>query len=152
MAIDLGFLGKGKDHELSQEAKVSMMFGTLYGERQNGKLMAPGLVHKIDGIYGVKKDENGKDVQAKMAMGVADVIPILEHDQGLLAKQVIAICRILDLDPKKLAEYSNDAKANLEYDSQTGKHIEEIIAQEKLNNEAKASEEKSNATSENHPT
>lgn len=135
--IDLGFLGKGKDHELSMDKKVSLMFETLYGIRESGKLTSPGLIHAIQGVFGVQKNEKGEEVQVQLGMGMADMMQPMQNDISLNAAQMIAICRILKIDPETVALEAGNTKANLEYNNTVEAFTKKLIEEQQKINEAK---------------
>jgi hypothetical protein len=126
--IDLGFLGK--DHQLSMDKKVSMMFETLYGVRENGRLASPGIIHAIQGVFGVKKNEKGEDEQVQLGLGMADIVQAMNNDVSLNASQLLAICRLLKIDPASLAFEAGNTKANLEFNTQLENCTKELIKQQ----------------------
>lgn len=164
--INLGHLGKTDEDFLTTEDKIAMIFRTIFGRRRGQEILEPGLLHKIDGLYGEKglmvqgliqtlfgykvpiKDKDGKDTENGIQYpGLQQKMEIVGMQITAFGDQMTAVCRLLGITEEKLLEFILDTGANNAYLNNLGSLLREYGEKEqKKKDEIKLQLEKAGVT------
>lgn len=143
--MDLGYLGKTDDHKLDNQSKIDLLFLKVFGTRQGGKIIKPGLLHLLEGIIteteglvsmGIKqvlegyevhiKDKDGKDTPNGMKYpGLNHKVEILGMQITAFGDQMTAMCRKVGIKEDDLVEFIMDTTANNTYLQNLGLRLKE---------------------------